>query len=402
MCSSSASNGGSKSGKEKEKDKSKKEKDKEKEKKRADSVANKLGSFGKSLGSKLKKNMGGLMHSKGGKSSMTNGQGDTLEKKKKGSLKGRKGSKDDSSQGDLSTSSEKSSVKSTSDKSHCDPYKYSNDVKLSLSILRAAMQGERKFIFACLLKTSDRQPYQKQMIQRYLADAQERFVAEQKQREAEKKTLMNCGTAKRLEQDMLQTKGDDMLPLPTYAQATGNYGMAGMDYGVGVKGALPSSYSGGFTIPRPSIVNADGAHSYQDSRRQVAGGPCNGMPSYVTLPRQPVQGRLNAYQPSPLQSGGISPSETELPPVYPEVTDQTVCITHSNGYREYADPTPLSRSVNSDSSKTRTHYNVQQTKCKQVHCTFYGRPETGNYCSCCYKEEMRRKEREKEALIHRF
>ncbi|KAM5129242.1 OTU domain-containing protein 7B [Mantella aurantiaca] len=403
VCSSSASNGGSKTGKEKEKDKSKKEKDKEKDKKRADSVANKLGSFGKSLGSKLKKNMGGLMHSKGGKSGMTNGQGDTLEKKKKGSLKGRKGSKEDSSQGDLSTSSEKSSGKSSTDKSHSDPYKYSNDVKLSLSILRAAMQGERKFIFACLLKTSDRQPYQKQMIQRYLADAQERFVAEQKQREAEKKTLMNCGTVKRLEQDMLQPKGDDLLPLPTYAQATGNYGMAGMDYGVGVKGALTSSYSGGFTIPRPSIVNTDGAHSYQDNRRQVAGGSCNNMPPYVTLPRQPAQGRLNAYQTSPLQVGGLSPSEAELPPVYPADIDQPVCMTHSNGYREYTEPAAsLSRATNSDSSKTRTHYNVQQTKCKQIHCAFYGHPETGNYCSCCYKEEIRRKEREREALIHRF
>ncbi|XP_068109307.1 OTU domain-containing protein 7B isoform X2 [Hyperolius riggenbachi] len=401
VCSSSASNGGSKTGKEKdkEKDKTKKEKDKDKEKKRADSVANKLGSFGKSLGSKLKKNMGGLMHSKGGKSGMSNGQADTLEKKKKGSLKGRKGSKEDSSQGDVSTSSEKSSDKSTTNKSQGDPYKYSNDVKLSLSILRAAMQGERKFIFACLLKTSERLPYQKQMIQRYLADAQERFVAEQKQREAEKKTLMNCSAAKRMEQDMLQAKGDDLLPLPTYAQATNNYGMGGMDYNVGMKGALPSSYSGGFTIPRPSIVNTDGAHGYQDNRRQVAGGSCNSLPSYATLPRQPMQVRPTHYQASPPQSGGLSPSETELPPIYPTDIEQTVCITHSNGYREYTEPASLSRVPD---SKSRTLYNVQQTKCKQTHCTFYGHPETGNYCSCCYKEELRRKEREREALIHRF
>ncbi|KAM9293991.1 OTU domain-containing protein 7B [Gastrophryne carolinensis] len=399
VCSSSASNGGSKSGKDKEKDKSKKEKDKEKDKKRADSVANKLGSFGKSLGSKLKKNMGGLMHSKGGKSGMSNGQGDTLEKKKKGSLKGRKGSKEDSSQ-DVSTSSEKSSAK-LNDKSQGDTCKYSNDVKLSLSILRAAMQGERKFIFACLLKTSERQPYQKQMIQRYLADAHDRFVVEQKQREAEKKTLMNCGTAKRLEQDLLQSKGDDMLP--SYAQVTNSYGQAGMDYGVGVKGALPSSYSGGFTIPRPTIVNTlDGPHSYQDNKRQVGGGLCNSLPAYATLPRQPPQVRSHPYQANPPQAGGLSPPETELPPVYPADIDQTVCITHSNGYREYTDPSSLSRAVASDSGKSRTLYTVQQTKCKQSHCTFYGHPETGNYCSCCYKEELRRKEREKEALIYRF
>ncbi|XP_075048829.1 OTU domain-containing protein 7B isoform X2 [Mixophyes fleayi] len=404
VCSSSASNGGSKTGKEKDKEKERLKKDKEKEKKRADSVANKLGSFGKSLGSKLKKNMGGLMHGKSGKSGMSNG--DTLEKKKKGSVKGRKGSKEDLSQGDGSTSSEKSSLKSASDKTQNDPYKYSHDVKLSLSILRAAMQGERKFIFACLLKTSDRQPYQKQMIQRYLADAHDRFLVEQKQREAEKKTLMNCGAAKRLEQDMLPPKSDDLLPLPTYSQATNNYVMQGMEYGAGVKGALPSSYSGGFTIPRPSIVSTSDsahAHSYQDSRRQVAGGSCNNLPSYATLPRHCMQARPHPYQSSPPQAGLLSPSETELPPVYPADSDQTVCIAHSNGYREYSDPGSLTtRGVTADSGKTRTLYGVQQTKCKQVHCTFYGHPETGNYCSCCYKEELRRKDREREALIHRF
>ncbi|KFP30850.1 OTU domain-containing protein 7B, partial [Colius striatus] len=76
-------------GGDREKPKKEREKEKEKEKKRADSVANKLGSFGKSLGSKLKKNMGGLMHSKGTKGGVGNGHGDTLEKKKKGSLKAR-------------------------------------------------------------------------------------------------------------------------------------------------------------------------------------------------------------------------------------------------------------------------------------------------------------------------
>ncbi|KAM4690385.1 OTU domain-containing protein 7B [Rhinophrynus dorsalis] len=403
VCSSSASNGGSKGGKEKDKEKSKKEKDKEKEKKRADSVANKLGSFGKSLGSKLKKNMGGLMHSKSGKAGVSNGQTDTLEKKKKGSLKGRKGSKDETSQNDGSTQSDKSnSVKGSTDKAQGDPYKYSNDVKLSLSILRAAMQGERKFIFACLLKTSDRQPYQKQMIQRYLVDAEDRFLAEQKQREVEKKALMNCGTVKRLEQDISQPKADDLLQLPTYSQVTNNYGM---DYSLGSKGALPSSYSGGFTIPRPSVMNPSDSshpHGFQDSRRQVAGGSCNNLPSYATLPRHCMQSRSHPYQSSPPHLDRLSPSEPDLPPVYPGDCDQTLCITHSNGYREYTDPSTLPRAVTSDGSRSRTLYSVQQTKCKQSNCTFYGHPETGNYCSCCYKEELRRKEREKEALIHRF
>ncbi|CAH2326812.1 OTU domain-containing 7B [Pelobates cultripes] len=405
VCSSSASNGGSKGVKEKDKEKERLKKEKEKEKKRADSVANKLGSFGKSLGSKLKKNMGGLMHSKSVKAGVSNGQGDTLEKKKKSSLKGRKGSKEEALQGDVSTSSEKiNSSKAPTDKTQGDPYKYSSDVKLSLSILRAAMQGERKFIFACLLKTSDRHPYQKQMIQRYLADAEERFLAEQKQREAEKKAIMNCGTAKRLEQDVVEPKTDDSLSLPSYSQVTNNYGVQGMDYGPGFKGALPSSYSGGFTIPRPSIVNtaeSSHPHSYQDSRRQVAGGSCNNLPSYATLPRHCMQARPHPYQSSSPHMGRLPPLETDLPPVYPVDGDQTHCITHSNGYKEYPDPSTLPRAAPSD-AKTRTLYNVQQTKCKQLNCTFYGHPETGNYCSYCYKEELRRKTREKEALIHRF
>ncbi|KFW04271.1 OTU domain-containing protein 7B, partial [Fulmarus glacialis] len=185
VCSSSASNGGSRGCKDKEKPKKDREKDKEKDKKRADSVANKLGSFGKTLGSKLKKNMGGLMHSKTIKGGVSNGQGDTLEKKKKGSLKSRKGSKEESSQGDLTAPVEKTCPGKAAPEKPADPYKYSNDVRLSLSILRAAMQGERKFIFAGHLKTSNRHQYQEEMIQRYLLDAEERFMAEQKQKEAE-------------------------------------------------------------------------------------------------------------------------------------------------------------------------------------------------------------------------
>ncbi|NXK27000.1 OTU7B protein, partial [Arenaria interpres] len=189
VCSSSASNGGSRACKEREKPKKDREKEKEKEKKRADSVANKLGSFGKTLGSKLKKNMGGLMHSKGGKGGVSNGQGDTLEKKKKGSLKSRKGSKEEASPGDLGLPVERSYAGKTAPEKPSDPWKYGNDVRLSLSILRAAMQGERKFIFAGHLKTGNRHQYQEEMIQRYLLDAEERFLAEQKQKEAEKKAL---------------------------------------------------------------------------------------------------------------------------------------------------------------------------------------------------------------------
>ncbi|NXJ86441.1 OTU7B protein, partial [Trogon melanurus] len=215
VCSSSASNGGGRAGRDKEKPKKDREKEKEKDKKRADSVANKLGSFGKTLGSKLKKNMGGLMHGKAVKGGLSNGQGDTLEKKKKGSVKARKGSKEEASQGDSSAPGEKTCPGKTPPEKPSDPYKYSNDVRLSLSILRAAMQGERKFIFAGHLKTSNRHQYQEEMIQRYLLDAEERFVAEQKQKEAEKKALASSAPTKRPEPDAAAPRGEDA---PAYPQ----------------------------------------------------------------------------------------------------------------------------------------------------------------------------------------
>ncbi|CAM5124043.1 unnamed protein product [Natator depressus] len=412
VCSSTTSNGGSKSSKDKEKEKPKrdreKDKDKEKEKKRTDSVANKLGSFGKTLGSKLKKNMGGLMHSKTVKGGVSNGQGETLEKKKKGSLKARKGSKEETSQGDLSASAEKTCPGQVSTEKQSDPYKYSNDVKLSLSILRAAMQGERKFIFAGHLKTSNRHQYQEEMIQRYLSDAEERFLAEQKQKEVEKKAFANGGTAaKKLEPEANLHKSEDVLLNPSYPQLPPSYSSQTSEHVIGAKmTAFPSSYSGVFTIPRPAVVNCvEGAHppSYQDTRRQVAGGSCSSLPPYATLPRHCTQGRPHAYQTSPSHLGRLSPTEMDVPPNYPVECDGPACMApHSNGCRDPLEQDSLQKGACGDKSKSRILYNVQQTKCKQPTCSFYGHPETGNFCSCCYKEELKRKEREREALIHRF
>ncbi|NXS05233.1 OTU7B protein, partial [Oxylabes madagascariensis] len=215
VCSSSASNGGTRAGKDREKPKKEREKEKEKDKKRADSVANKLGSFGKTLGSKLKKNMGGLMHSKTMKGGVSNGQGDTLEKKKKGSLKARKDSKEECSPGDLAPAEKPCPGKAAQEKPS-DPYKYSSDVRLSLSILRAAMQGERKFIFASHLKTSTRHQFQEEMIQRYLLDAEERFLAEQRQKEAEKKALGSAAPAKRPEGEVGAQRGEEAMPSPVF------------------------------------------------------------------------------------------------------------------------------------------------------------------------------------------
>uniref|UniRef100_A0A6G1RK54 ubiquitinyl hydrolase 1 n=1 Tax=Hypotaenidia okinawae TaxID=2861861 RepID=A0A6G1RK54_9GRUI len=401
VCSSSASNGGSRGCKDKEKPK--KDRDKEKDKKRADSVANKLGSFGKTLGSKLKKNMGGLMHSKTIKGSVSNGQGDTLEKKKKGSLKSRKGSKEESSQGDLSAPVEKTCPGKAAPEKPSDPYKYSNDVRLSLSILRAAMQGERKFIFAGHLKTSNRHQYQEEMIQRYLLDAEERFMAEQKQKEAEKKSLGNIASAKKTEPEASTLKGEEAVLNPAYPQTT--YAIQPPELAVGTKlAAFPSGYLGVFTFPRPSMINSvEGSHAsgHPDSRQQVAGGSCGSLPPYATLPRHCAQTRPNPYQTSPSHLGRFSPTDTDIHPTFPSDCKGSSCLPpHSNGYREQLEQDGSQRGTLADKNKSRVLYNLQQTKCKQPNCSFYGHPETGNFCSCCYKEELKRKERE--ALVHRF
>lgn len=346
--------------------------DREKEKKRADSVANKLGSFGKTLGSKLKKNMGGLMH---GKTAKPVGQGlgaETLDKKKKNSLKSWKGGKEEAA-GDGPVADKPLGEAAVNGGS-----KYSHEVMQSLSILRAAMQGEAKFIFVGTLKMGLRHQYQEEMIQRYLADAEERFLAEQKQKEAERK-LVNGGVgggpppAKKPEPD-----GDDGLLTVPPAESKAM--------------AFSAGYPGGFTIPRPS---GGGIHC-QEPRRQLAGGPCGGgLPPYATFPRQCSPGRAcptpDSLSPEPAShSKDGAPRGALLPQPF------RVADSYSNGYREPPEPDGWARGPQG--------LPLTQTKCKQPNCSFYGHPETNNFCSCCYREEMRRREREPggELLLHRF
>ncbi|XP_061872170.1 OTU domain-containing protein 7B isoform X2 [Colius striatus] len=389
VCSSSASNGGSRGCRDREKPKKEREKEKEKEKKRADSVANKLGSFGKSLGSKLKKNMGGLMHSKGTKGGVGNGHGDTLEKKKKGSLKARKGSKEESPPGDVSAPLDKSCQGRGGEK---EGGRYGSDVRLSLGLLRAAMQGERKFIFAGQLKTSTRHQFQEEMIQRYLLDAEERFLAEQKQKEAERKA---AGGARRPEAEVNAARGEEAMPSPGPAQPP----PAHTPEPPGARGtALPSGYCGVFTFPRPAVAEGPRPPGSQDGRRQLAGG-C-GLPPYATLPRHCGQPRAHPPQPDPTLPR-FPPADTELPPSAPARCDGSSHLPpHSNGYREGLEQEGSGRGAPVDRGKGRAPYHVHQTKCKQPNCGFYGHPETGNFCSCCYRDELRRKEQE--ALVHRF
>uniref|UniRef100_A0A452HC06 ubiquitinyl hydrolase 1 n=1 Tax=Gopherus agassizii TaxID=38772 RepID=A0A452HC06_9SAUR len=289
ICSNSNGSNG-KNGKEKEKDKQRKDKDKN----RTDSVANKLGSLSKTLGIKLKKNMGGLgglVHGKMSRANSGNGKnGDITEKVKEKKSKSRKGSKEEQS----------------------DPWKYSTDVKLSLNILRAAMQGERKFIFAGLLLTSHRHQFHEEMIGYYLTSAQERFNAEQEQKrkEAEKKAVLNGSSCRKLEQEAYS------------------------------KEKLESS----------------------------------------------AQDRASPLLPQ------ISAHYSHTPPV-----QRQNCLEYAD---EEAPQTWLNNDKNRGRSTVSPIYSIQQNRCKKENCSFYGRPETENYCSYCYKEELKRRERESKGHRH--
>ncbi|XP_036930340.1 OTU domain-containing protein 7B isoform X4 [Acanthopagrus latus] len=417
------------------KDKTKKEKDKDKDKKRADSVANKLGSFGKSLGSKLKKNVGGLMT---GKNAGAGGVKQEGAEKKKGSFRGRKGSKDgspsahtseDSGKGSPSSGSERlngtgSSMSSSGGSStECETYKYSADVKVSLGILRAAMQGERKFIFASLLTTSNRQPFQEEMIQRYLTDAEERFRAEQEQqrRDVERKGITNGIQIPKKETII----GPELTYRPYEAKEELSENSSPSFNQLKPTPLSPSMYSAVVPIPRPSFIDQPPAaapltqhlhmHSYVDTRRQLAGGsPATsypGLPSYATLPRHCPTAQGPPHPQYNNSQGPASLSPSRLAPSYPPEFDppdypgsEPPVGSYTNGFRD------MRANLDSRSGQPPVrHYSLgsagglaslQSSRCRTPSCTYYGHPETGNYCSYCYREEL--KKREPEATIHRF
>nr|XP_061789769.1 OTU domain-containing protein 7B-like [Nerophis lumbriciformis] len=309
------------------KDKSKKEKDK----KRAESVANKLGSFGKTLGSKLKRNVGGLMTGKSGggahgKKETTSGGG-----KKKPEKDGSPPTSEDSCKGSPSSGSER--LDGTG--AEGEAYKYGAEVKASLGLLKAAMHGERKFIFAGVLAIDDRHPQRERRIQRYLTEVEERFRAEQEQRrEAERKAA-----------------APELDPSPSSGRLQTSL-------------LNPSMYSGVVPIPRPSVLErppSSGAFRAlpADTRRQLAGGS---YPSYVTLPRH-NPAVSNSEVPAPLR-----PPPQLIPPDYPSDDSPPPMRHHSLGSAG-ALPGPPS------------------AQCRTPDCKFYGHPETGNYCSYCYREK---------------
>uniref|UniRef100_A0A4W3H451 ubiquitinyl hydrolase 1 n=1 Tax=Callorhinchus milii TaxID=7868 RepID=A0A4W3H451_CALMI len=315
--------------------------DKEKpRKKRAETVANKLGSLGKSLGSHFKKNIG-FMHGRAGKGGA--GQNGAPEKAgKKTPLKAaRKGSKDGSQDGER-----QSPQAGKAPPTDCP---YGSDVRLSLGHLRSAALGDPQLVFAGLLTASHRHPYQEEMISHYLAEAQERFVAEQERaRRGQRRPPAGEGTGQC--QD-----GSPPPPAPPHHHALPS------PHHPGYKQNL---FHGGLTLtlPRPRPPPGEPCPPPMPHSQQAGGGAYVGMPIYATLPRYHSVAAVEAHPP---------------------------CHSYSNGLGGEGEHHALAL----NNANLASLYSLPQTRCRQANCNFYGHPETGNYCSWCYREEVRRTEK---------
>uniref|UniRef100_A0A8K9V8I4 ubiquitinyl hydrolase 1 n=1 Tax=Oncorhynchus mykiss TaxID=8022 RepID=A0A8K9V8I4_ONCMY len=375
VCSNSNVNNGKVSAKDKDpKEKTERQQQgKDKDKTRTDSVANKLGSFSKTLGIKLKKNMGGLgglVHGKinrsnsggggGGNGGGTENNVDKKKEKKEGKARKDGGGGEKEGQSALS-----------------EHWKYSTDVKLSLNILRAAMQGERKFIFAGLLLTSHRHQFHEEMISFYLTSAQERFSAEQETRrkEGEKKPAANSTTngpsnaLKKPEQENCPEDAGPPQPLPQLLTQQRCY------QETGVRPPCPQArpnYSPSVSPLQPYPSHPE-VQYHPPERRQPPGPPGTQLPAG----RPPAQ--LQAC------SGGHPEDLCHLPPAEP-----------LSVLPELLSSPPVWGPFGAGGGCLV--YCLQQRRCKREKCSFYGRPETDNYCSYCFKEDLKHKEREAKAL----
>ncbi|XP_006902605.1 PREDICTED: OTU domain-containing protein 7A-like [Elephantulus edwardii] len=434
VCSNSNSNNG-KNSKDKEKDKQRKEKDKT----RADSVANKLGSFSKTLGIKLKKNMGGLgglVHGKMGRSNSANCKnGDPPDRGKEKKAKARKGSKEESGtlvntwpmEKTTPSPTDKAAGMSPADKggTRGDSWKYSTDVKLSLNILRAAMQGERKFIFAGLLLTSHRHQFHEEMIGYYLTSAQERFSAEQEQRRRDADAAMAKRLARRPEAEGCPgsersspgpAAGHPTQLVLKFKERPSPGPTAGARAMRGSTSGTPSPASGGRRgvaggscqgrsppLARQSVIHVQVAGTRGD---EAVCAPAVGvLRPCATYPQQ--NRSLSSQSYSPARAATLRTVNTveslarAVPRPLPSATSagtEHKSQTYTNGFAAACDPreglefadveAPASWSNGEDGCGGA---GPAQQRCQRENCAFYGRVETEHYCSYCYREELRRR-----------
>lgn len=437
VCSNSNSNNG-KNGKDKDKDKEKQRK--EKDKTRADSVANKLGSFSKTLGIKLKKNMGGLgglVHGKMGRANSAHGKnGDAPERAKEKKAKSRKGSKEESGASASTSPSEKTTPSPTDKAAGASPadkgsgprgdaWKYSTDVKLSLNILRAAMQGERKFIFAGLLLTSHRHQFHEEMVGYYLSSAQERFSAEQEQRRRDAAAAAATAAAAAAKRPPRQAEAESApgpersSPGPPAAPPTqlvlkfkerpspgpaassrqarpaaGGAASPGPSGG-GARRTGASGPTPGRSPPaRQSVIHVQAAGSRDEACAPAVGAlrPC------ATYPQQNRSLWSQSYSPAraaALRTVNTVESLARAVPGALAGAAEPKSQTYTNGFGaardalEFADADAPAAHSNAECG--RSGPGPAQRRCQRENCAFYGRAETEHLCSYCYREEMRRR-----------
>ncbi|KAM9091889.1 LOW QUALITY PROTEIN: OTU domain-containing protein 7A [Megaptera novaeangliae] len=397
------SNSNSKNGKDKDKEKQRKDKDKT----RADSV-----------GIQLKKNMGGLVHGPMSRSKSANGKhGDAPERGKEKKAKARKDSKEESRASASTSPSEKTTPSPTGKAAGASPadkgggprgdaWKYSTDVKLNLHILRAAMQGERKLIFAGLLLTSHRH-FHEMMIGYYLTSAQERFSTKQEQRRRDAPAASTAkGPPRRPEAEggrspaclagpptqlVLRLK-ERANPRSAEGARAATRGAASTGPGGERRAAASGPVPGSPPAPgRQSVIHVE-AMGARDKACAPAVGVLRRCASY---PRQSRELSSLSYRPARAAAlrtvntvGLMAPVPGALPGAAGAAgAAERKSQTYANGFGSARDGLEFA-----DAPAARSNGEGDRGGRQREKCAFYGRAETERYCSYCCREERRRRE----------
>ncbi|KAL4646788.1 OTU domain-containing protein 7B-like isoform X1 [Arapaima gigas] len=315
----------------------------------------KLGSFRNSLSSKILKNVSGLM---------------TIKRSQKGD-KGN--SKEPEVSGNLSSPS--CGEQHNSVTRICgDRY----DVKLSVDILQAAMQGDRNYIFAALLSTFSCQPGLEGTGQQCVADAKESLEGElDQQQDMRKKEEL----APSSEMQVKKKKVTIDFYSTTLKDNSDDLSSSPLDSGES-NTTFHSIYHSIFPFAQPTVMFFTHA-SVIITRKLLA----DSLPSLFSWRIPPPAKHVAPAQDAP--NVQRCAAEKDVDCLSERVQEGDVRGSLSNGCLvnswEIQSSPPL---VSPSSLDSRA--DSRPTKCRTASCSFYGRPETSNYCSCCYREELKR------------
>lgn len=172
---------------------------------------------------------------------------------------------------------------------------------------------------------------------------------------------------------------------------------------------MSAHYSHTPPIQRHSVIHL---REVQPSSLQCEPYSKPAVSALKTCATYPQQNRsLSSQSYSPARLSGVRTVTPAQSPPY-NMPGEHKSHTYTNGFDagdirdclEYADEDPSAHTwLNQDKVKGRSPgpalYLFQQRRCKRDNCSFYGRPETESYCSYCYREELKRRERE--SKVHR-